>query len=120
MIVRRWIPPLLWATFILVLTSIPGARLPRVGVEGLDKVVHFICYGVLAILALPAVSGGGRRLRGAAVVLVTIAIFAALDEWHQQFIPGRTMDLADWYADTFGALLGLTGALVLRRRRVTS
>ncbi len=120
MIERRWWPPVLWAAFILVMTSIPGAQLPRVNVAGLDKVVHFAFYGVLGWTALRAFAPKGGATRGAVLVVAAIAIFAALDEWHQQFIPGRSMETADWMADVSGAALGLVVAVSARRRAVPS
>ena len=38
--------------------------------------------------------------------MLAIAAFGAVDEWHQQFIPRRSMSLHDWFADSAGALLG--------------
>jgi len=117
---RLWLPPVLWAAFILMLTSIPGARIPHVSIEGIDKVVHLICYGVLALLAFPAVAARNGARRAVVIVLLSTALFGALDEWHQQFIPERSMDLLDWFADTLGGFLGLMAALVLSRRTVRS
>jgi VanZ family protein len=117
---RLWLPPVLWAAFILVLTSIPGQRLPHVSIEGIDKVVHLFCYGVLALLSFPAVAARHGAARAAVTVLLSIALFGALDEWHQQFIPDRSMDLLDWLADTFGGFLGVMAALVLARRAARS
>ena len=117
---RRWLLPALWAAFILVMTSIPGALLPRVGAPGLDKLVHFACYGVLGWSMFRALALRGGPLRGALFVAGAIAIFAALDEWHQQFIPGRSADAADWVADVSGASLGLAVAAAARRPPVPS
>jgi VanZ family protein len=36
-----------------------------------------------------------------------IAAVGALDEWHQDFIPRRSMSFADWIADSSGALVGI-------------
>ena len=115
-----WLPPLLWAAFILVLTSIPGAHLPRIPIQGVDKVVHLSCYAVLARLTFPAVAASNGAVRAAVLVMVAIAVFGALDEWHQQFIPGRSMDLFDWFADSLGGSLGLMAALVRGRRPARS
>jgi VanZ family protein len=44
------------------------------------------------------------------VALVALAItigYASFDEIHQTFVPGRFGDLADWYADGIGAVIGL-------------
>jgi VanZ family protein len=113
---RRWAAPFLWAGCILVSTSIPGAHLPRVNVPGIDKVVHFTFYGLLGWLTVRALWGRGGGVREAIAVLAAISLFGALDEWHQQFIPGRSMDLFDWVADTSGALVGITLAAAARRR----
>ena len=118
MIERRWLPPLAWAGCILIATSIPGAHIPRVNVPNLDKVVHFVFYGVFAWLLLPALHG--RRGQRIAMVLAFIAVFAALDEFHQKFIPGRSMDVEDWVADMSGAATALVIAAVARRREVAS
>ncbi len=64
-----------------------------------DKVVHFSVYGLLATL----VCRQGRGWRAAGWALLAVSAYGASDEWHQSFVPGRTMELADWIADTAGA-----------------
>jgi VanZ family protein len=112
---RRWLPPVLWAAFILVLTSIPGADIPSIGIEHVDKLVHFTMYGILGWLAARAF-WRGRARRVAVIIGIAIAAFGAFDEWHQQFIPGRSMELLDWSADTLGAATGVTVAVIRRPR----
>lgn len=112
---------MLWAAFILLLTSVPGADIPRVSFlsfHSLDKLVHGTMYAIFAWLATHSLVRAGRPLRQAIfVVLMGIAIFGALDEWHQQFIPGRSMDLFDWTADLSGALIGTFAASMALRVR---
>lgn len=116
--VRQWVPPILWAAFILVLTSIPGADLPRVGFHSSDKLVHATMYGIFAWLATRSLLRTGRPVRYAILLVVLgIALFGALDEWHQQFIPGRSMDSFDWMADISGAVIGAFAAAVALRVR---
>jgi VanZ family protein len=117
---HRWLPPLLWAAFILILTSIPGSYLPVLPVRNFDKIVHFAIYGVLGWLAVRAWAGGSRLTAAALAVVVLISCFGALDEWHQQFIPQRSMDLRDWAADTTGAMFGALLALGSGRKRVSA
>jgi VanZ family protein len=74
---------------------------PRI--TGLDKVVHFSVYGLLGTLVCRQTGAG----RGAVVAVLVASAFGASDEWHQSFVPGRTMELADWLADTAGAALGV-------------
>ena len=46
-----------------------------------------------------------------------VSLLGAADEWHQQFIPSRSMDVRDWLADTAGAVTGLSLVTALTRRR---
>lgn len=49
--------------------------------------------------------------------LVGTSAMGAFDEWHQQFVPRRSMDVRDWMADSVGAILGVGIAAFRRRRR---
>ena len=106
-------PPLLWAGAILVATSIPGRDVPDVDLPHVDKVVHFLLYAVLGVLLSRALRTGraGVAVRPAVRALlpwlVAIACFAAVDEWHQRWVPGRSSDTLDWYADVAGGTLAL-------------
>ena len=98
---------------ILTATSVPGALLRNAPVfPGADKVAHAILYGVLGFLAWHAISrdwpASRPWLASALRLVAAIAVFAAGDEWHQQFIPGRGAEAADWVADVAGASVGLT------------
>ena len=111
---RRWWPPALWAAALLTATSWPSPHVPEV--RGGDKVVHAALYGGLAWLIARAEPRLVRRATSLALVLVALSAFAAVDEWHQLFIPGRSADVADWLADTVGAALALLAAAVSRRQ----
>jgi VanZ family protein len=117
---QRWLPPLLWAAFILILTSIPGSHLPVPPSRNFDKVVHLAIYCVLGWLTARAWSNGSRVMVVALAVVILISCFGALDEWHQQFIPQRSMDLLDWTADTAGATIGALLAIATSRKRVSA
>ena len=56
----------------------------------------------------------------ALAIVLLISCFGALDEWHQQFIPQRSMDLLDWTADTVGATVGVLLAMANGRKRVSA
>ena len=101
---------------ILALTSVPGSDLPDISpFPEADKVVHFGLYVVLGLLSVRA-----AWTRSASVlvrILFAIGLFAALDEIHQHFIPGRSMDGRDWMADIAGAAVGILVFQLARRRR---
>jgi VanZ family protein len=98
-----------------VLTSVPGRDVPDVGVPHIDKVVHFAMYAVLGVLLARALGGKRAMARGVArpavralaVAVVAVALFAAADEWHQRWVPGRSTDVLDWCADVAGGTLAL-------------
>lgn len=75
-----------------------------------DKSGHFAAYAGLAILAVRAVGGGLPCRVGVRVAVLAFAIaggYGASDEIHQYFVPGRSADIADWYADLTGAAVGI-------------
>ncbi len=112
-----WGAVALWAATIWWLSSNPVPELPDPAFEipHLDKIVHFIAFGIGAFGTAWAARRSGLG-RGAAQLLsiIAIAAFGAIDEWHQLSTPGRTGgDLFDWLADCAGAIVGTLIALSL-------
>lgn len=72
------------------------------------KCAHMTLYFVLAALLLFALARLSRARRAGAVLALSGAL-AALDEYHQTFVPGRSGELRDVLVDLGGAalLLGL-------------
>ena len=104
-----WVAVAAWATVIVVATSLPGRMVPPAFPHA-DKLVHLASYAALGALVARALRTGRTRprsLRTLAGAAATVALFAAGDEWHQQFIPGRSADRVDWLADLIGAAAGL-------------
>lgn len=90
---------------VLVGTSWPSLSLGPDGLS-LDKIAHFSAYAILAALSLRATLTP-TRLATALAVVTAVSVLGAIDEWHQSFIPGRSMSFADWVADTAGATVGV-------------
>jgi VanZ family protein len=110
---RRWLPTLLWGVAIFLVSSVPRLDAAIVRLEGCDKIGHFVEYFVLG-WALRYWSRGGRfRFLAGGVV------FAAFDEFHQRFVPGREMSFWDFVADAAGITAGflITGAVYRRKSR---
>jgi VanZ family protein len=112
---RRWLPPLLWAGVIIFATSMPSDVVPQ-QVSTFDKTAHFGMYAVLGGLVTRHLAETTGRWRAALAALTMAAVFGAFDEWHQQFIPGRSAELADWRADSLGAATGAFLVALGRRR----
>ena len=111
---RRWWPPALWATALLVGTSWPNPNVPQV--RSGDKVVHMLMYAGLGWLVARAEPRWVRRSASFVLVALALSALGALDEWHQQFIPGRAASADDWLADSAGAVLALLAAAVRHRQ----
>lgn len=107
---------MLWAVFILAATSVP---MPAIDAPaGADKGVHWILYFVLGALSARAVLANREaRVGELALVFGAILLFAALDELHQHWIPGRSAEIRDWVADAVGSVCGMTAVVLLARRR---
>jgi VanZ family protein len=94
---------------IFYVSSLSAPRLPP-GIG--DKPSHSVAYMGLAITIARALAGGlpARVGVGTAVATVLITIgYGMTDEFHQSFVPGRSAELYDLYADAIGAIAG-TGA----------
>ena len=123
---RFWLVlALLWCMMIFVATASPASsggqtqywieRLTGLGAEQarlmnvmLRKAVHLVAFGLLAVLLY---LGLGGRLRAAWLLT---AVYAASDEIHQAFVPGRTASMMDVGIDAAGAFLAL---LIISRRK---
>ncbi|HEX7798063.1 MAG TPA: VanZ family protein [Vicinamibacterales bacterium] len=77
-------------------------------VSGIDKYLHATLYAGLGAVVAHALTGGFRRRVTVGIVAATIAIGAAYgisDEFHQSFVPMRSVEAMDVVADTVGASL---------------
>lgn len=125
--VRLWWPVLVWAALISLFSTgtftsentgkviipvlhwfLPGS-LPET-LELIHHVIrksaHFVEYFVLSLLILRGLRAGRREshLTWALVAVLMVAGYAALDEWHQSFVPGRTAAAGDVLLDTTGGV----------------
>ena len=101
-----------WAIlFYCTHTRLPPGLLPG----NSDKFVHFGAYAVLGVLliCLRATRGTFSWISVAAR-WVFLAAYGAFDELTQLLV-NRTADLHDWYADIFGAAVGLCATTVAIR-----
>jgi VanZ family protein len=124
---KYWWPALVWAVVIsgfstAAFTSdntghfiIPILRffLPHAAPETLDflhhiirKCAHLTEYFILSMLILRGIRAGekGMHLRWVLVTILIVACYAALDEYHQSFVPGRTAAVGDVLIDTSGGI----------------
>lgn len=102
----RWVPLLLWMTLIFMASDRVPGELPTFGPWDLlvKKAGHMLAYAVLAILARRAVVGGAWPDLW---VLAITAVYAASDEFHQVFVPGRNGSVVDLFIDCLGGMMGV-------------
>jgi VanZ family protein len=99
---RAWLPAIAWSVAIYALSA--RSSIPVDLAAGLDKVAHFGAYAVLGVL----LAHGQRESAIAPSWALALGLaYAATDEWHQSFVPGRSADPADWVADALGVAAGL-------------
>ncbi len=111
---KRWFPALLMMTLIFGFSSIPSHEMPEFGALDLSikKFGHALGYGLLALSYQRGL--GGKRPWLAWIMAAT---YAASDEIHQSFVPGRGPSVWDVLLfDNFGALAGLWAGSLFRKR----
>lgn len=90
---------------VYVLLVVVTSLLPSYGVPSkwpIDKVMHFVAYAGMAILALFCFES--RRARLAA--LVGAVVLGALLEWGQSFTPTRELSWLDELVNALGVIAG--------------
>jgi len=100
---------------LFTLTHVPGSAING-SLSVSDKVLHFSAYAVLAFFAVWVLPWAIQRphFRGLWVFLL-LAVYGAVDELLQNFVPHRQADVLDWLADIAGAAVGIAIYYLLRR-----
>jgi VanZ family protein len=118
---KPWVAPLLVGLGVFVGSSIPAHALPAPGLfPAQDKVVHLCEYGLLGFLVARALAAGApaRALGWTWATAVGVAVVYGLtDEFHQAFVPGRSVEGLDVVADLVGGALGATTFAIIVDRR---
>ncbi len=106
---------------IFFLSHQPGNSLYLPPIPGMDKICHMAIYGLLAMTLLW--SFGSRQQVSLVKVALKTVLFCLLygisDEFHQSFIPQRSVSGLDLLADLAGAMLACGIWLGSRELRVS-
>jgi VanZ family protein len=82
------------------------------------KCAHFVSYLVLGLLAMNALRRSGiTGRRRIAVSLLICILYAASDEVHQLFVPGRAGQVKDVLIDSAGSSLGIASYSLFRNKK---
>ncbi len=121
---RYWVPAFAYMALIFLLSSMHLTAPAIEDVPFQDKGVHFLEYLVLGSLCAYATRHtwpAHAALRTHALGFFLSTAWGFSDELHQAFVPGRSADVADLFADALGSLagVGLFVAVGLLRRRAS-
>jgi len=115
---RARIAAALWGGFLSLITSWPNPPSVPAGGLPLDKVTHSFLYAIQAFLLSLAIAWEGRPgfyWSRILAIVGTMTLWGALDEAHQEWIPGRMMDSGDLFVDVAGATVGALFAAAMAR-----
>jgi VanZ family protein len=104
-VLALWVPVVAYMAAIFYVSSLSQPVVPPGG----DKPWHLLAYLGLGAITVRAVAGGVPvpiDLRIAAVAISIAVGYAATDEFHQRFVPGRSAQLSDLLADAVGVMVG--------------
>jgi VanZ family protein len=107
----RWGPAVLVMILIFIASATPSSDLPAFGLWDVivKKGGHMFGYALLAAAFIHGLNNRANMRRSQFIFAMCLAIaYAASDEWHQRFTPGRTSSVLDVFIDSTGAFLGLT------------
>ncbi|MBU4326241.1 MAG: VanZ family protein [Proteobacteria bacterium] len=116
----RVIPMLLVMGIIFFFSHQSGNTLRLPSLPGVDKICHIAIYGLLAMAVLWYFNSE-KQLSLIKVALKTVffcLVYAMSDEFHQSFIPQRSVSGLDLLADLMGAIVVCVIWLNSRKFRV--
>lgn len=114
----RLLPLALAMGSIFFLSHQPGDSLSLPDIVNIDKLLHALVYAALGLAFLFALPPDWRRRRPLAAGCATVCFclaYGVSDEFHQSFVPGRSVSGADVTADTVGGVLALVADWGWRR-----
>ena len=100
---RYWLPVLIWAGLIFLLSSIPHLESGLEQDFFLRKVAHILEYAILTFLLLRAF--GFKNSKSIVLAAIIAFLYALSDEYHQTFVLGRKGRLEDVIIDSIGIIL---------------
>lgn len=87
------------------MSSLPGYTLPEQPFWSFDKVVHIIEFGLFGLLVYRAFRFPRPFWKPYLATVIAGTLYAASDEFHQLFVPGRNGDIRDFAVDVLGVIL---------------
>lgn len=98
-----------WMIVIWIGSSVPGSSLPG-DLNYWSYAAHLAEYGILGYLLARSFTSKSRQTPSVKSIIIVIIIgmlYAGIDEWHQSFVPGRSVNVFDWIFDVLGVIFGI-------------
>jgi VanZ family protein len=106
---RAYVWPGLLALAIFAASSVQRLATPDLGIQfSKDKLAHFLVFGLIATSILRTPKLKNLSARSLIIAALLTSIYGACDEFRQSLTPGRSVEFADWLADTMGAIIAVT------------
>jgi len=109
----RFITPLSWTIFTIVLLCLPGSSFPGGGflkIDHLDKIVHILLFGGMVVFwslyyLQTKQSPTHWHLTVMSIMLSAIALGIGMEYIQLRYVPNRAFDMGDIIANTVGSIL---------------
>lgn len=99
-------------------SSIPGSP-SRGGLPIFAIMYHFLVFFLLAFFLTTTIKGQKKIGLSILVIILTLAlIYAASDEYHQKFVPGRSANIEDFLTDSLGIFSSTLLYLYIESKRI--
>jgi VanZ family protein len=115
-ILKYWAPVIICAGGIFYSSSLPGTSIPRLFLFQ-DILFHFFVYLFLGLFFSRAFKNTFSGISGTRIMIFAFIFtffYGISDEFHQYFVPNRSVSFFDVFVDGCG---GLSGALFYRWQR---
>jgi len=109
------LPVYLYAFAIFLYSHQSRLEIP-IKIIGIDKLLHFIAYGVLAGLIYRACCKSQKVFISRKAYFISVicsVLYGFSDEFHQFYVPGRQTSEWDFMADALGAIVAVVIILKL-------
>lgn len=104
---KGFLPALIWALIILILSTMPSVQLPESFISP-DKFAHAFIYGILVILILHGLKKSDILTKKNIwlTILISASYGCLMEIIQYAFFPGRFFEMGDNLANTIGCFLG--------------
>lgn len=102
---RLWLPVFVMVG-VTVLSAGAGPSTGGVSFPGMDKIGHFVIFGMLAVAWARSFYGGLSKSVVCLISVLLTTLFGYMDELHQYTNPLRLFEWYDLLADFLGAVAG--------------